>query len=290
MLSIDWAVIATTAALWKLYPRPWLVPFTAIIVGSRQHALAVLMHETIHQRVFRGLWLTPALGRLCAWSLFISWSSFRENHLAHHRFVNSEGDPDLQFKMQARPLDWTFPKTSPALAMLLFKDLFGYGLVMNARRMFRYHGARSTGAIRNFGTLPDKLLTRVLFTVCFIAIWVFAADLTGFLVIWVLPLFTTLPWMLRVRSVAEHFNLSDHFLEQTRVVRASWVEREFLGFGPHMIGFHAPHHLFPAISCHRLKQLDRHLRDDRSYQLGFAAANGYFMGRNSVWRQLRSAP
>lgn len=290
MLSVDWAVIAATAALWKLYPSLWLLPFTAIIVGSRQHGLAVLMHETIHQRLFSRPWLTHTLGRLCAWSLFISWSSFRENHLAHHRFVNSEKDPDLQFKMRSRPLDWTFPKTFPALAVLFFKDLFGYGFVINVRRMLRYRGTQLSNQRRSFGTPPDRLLPRLILTACFIFIWILAFGLSGFMAIWVLPLFTTLPWMLRVRSVAEHFNLSNKFLEQTRVVRAPWIEREFFGFGPHMIGYHASHHLFPTISCHRLKQLDWHLRDDTAYEHGFPSADGYFTGRNSVWRQLRSAP
>jgi fatty acid desaturase len=284
LFLIDWTVIAVAALLWSVYPRWWIAPAIALVVGARQHGLAVLMHETVHQRA-----LTRIMGWICAWSLLISWASFRCNHLAHHRWVHTENDPDLQFKLQARPEDWRFPMSTARLVALFSKDLAGYGVVSNLRRLRRYRGASDVHS-PDLNASPDPVAWRITFTVTFVVLWVAVIGWRGFLAAWVLPLFTTLPWMLRVRSVAEHFNLPTGLAEPTRVVRASWFEREFLGFGPHMIGYHAPHHLFPGVCCHNLKALDYRLQNNEGYNAGFKSADGYFLGRDSVFNQLRYAP
>jgi fatty acid desaturase len=285
LLTLDWLVIASCVALWLHWPTWWLLPPLWVIVGSRQHAIAVLMHETIHQRLSKRWPISQLAGYACAWSLLISWNSFKWNHLQHHKHLNTEADPDLTFKLKTAPADWQYPKTALQLAVLLTKDLFGYGLIAAFRRLRRYRG---TPATVDGAKGSDPLLLRLIFTASFVSLWMLAAGWQAFVLLWLVPLFTTLPFMLRFRSISEHFHLSDEMPEKTRIVRASWFERELLGFGPHLIGYHVPHHRYPGVPCHNLKQLDRLLAGDDDRMNAHESLDGYLIGGRTLVRQLRS--
>jgi fatty acid desaturase len=282
----DWSTIGAVAAVWAIWPKTWLLPFLWTLVGSRQHALAVVMHETVHQRLSRRWSASRVLGILCAWPLFISWSSFRRNHLGHHKHLNTDDDPDLKFKIDTAPADWIFPKTSGQLALLLTKDLLGYGVLSNARRLLRY--GRKPASAKDLTEGQDSLYGRIIFASAFAAAWIAALGWTSFLLLWLVPLFTTLPFMLRFRSIAEHFHLSDRLIERTRTIRASWFEREVLGFGPHLIGYHAVHHVLPGVPCYNLRKVYEILRVGLGYETHYMSIDGYLFGPRSLIQQLRN--
>ncbi|MBS0367472.1 MAG: fatty acid desaturase family protein [Proteobacteria bacterium] len=273
-------------ATWQIWKNPWSLPLLWVVIGSRQHAIAVVMHETLHQRLSPKWNASRTLGRLCAWPLFVSWSAFRANHLAHHKHLNTADDPDLQFKLRTAPRDWAFPKTSWQLFALLTKDLVGYGVVSNLRRLSRYSRGETPGQKNGDAAFADPTVLRIIFTLAFISLWVTALGWTSFLLLWIVPLFTTLPFMLRFRSIAEHFHLPDVLTAKTRNIRASWFEREVLGFGPHLIGYHVVHHQWPGIPFHSLKALDQQLSIQSDYEAGYMHIDGYIIGRRSLIRQL----
>jgi fatty acid desaturase len=289
LFALDWALIVLCVVVWQMTHRFALLPLLWLIVGSRQHGLAVLMHETVHQRLAKNWNASGLIGRLCVWPLFISWSSFRDNHLAHHKYLNETRDPDLRFKLEAAPKDWIFPKPIGQLTVLLTKDLVGYGFVSNFRRLARYCRSGHAGAPRRSRRNADPLVLRLLAIALFIAMWIGLAGLQSFALLWLVPLFTTLPFMLRFRSLAEHFHLPHTSVESTRTVAASWFEREALGFGPHMIGYHGAHHRFPGVPCHRLKHLHAALLTDAVYLRGCCTTDTYLFGRRSLVRELSRA-
>src|ERR1041384_273207 len=45
----DVGVIAATIALTEAFFHWWLYPLAVIVIGSRQHAMVVLMHEASHE-------------------------------------------------------------------------------------------------------------------------------------------------------------------------------------------------------------------------------------------------
>jgi fatty acid desaturase len=274
-------VIVACVAAWQALQLWWLLPIAWILIGSRQHAIAVLMHETVHQRLAKSWPASQVVGRLCAWSIFISWSSFKRNHLGHHKHLNSDDDPDLQFKRREAPNDWIFPKSPSQLALLMTKDLYGYGFIGLTGQLRRYQDKQPASV--QVKPQADPVVWRLSFTGAFIGLWLLLVGWQSFLLLWLVPIFTTLPFMLRFRSISEHFHLDDDLEEKTRTVRASWFEREVLGFGPHMIGYHTPHHRYPGVPCHNLKRLDRLLGgaiDDR------ACIDGYVLGKRTLVSQL----
>ena len=132
----------------------------------------------------------------------------------------------------------------------------------------------------------DLLIPRLIVIAAFISTWVGVAGWRSFAMLWVIPMFTTLPFMLRMRSISEHFHLPIVSAESTRTVTASWFEREALGFGPHMIGYHGAHHRYPAVPCHDLKKLHLALLDDPLYAAECCTTTSYLAGRQSLVREL----
>jgi fatty acid desaturase len=166
------------------------------------------------------------------------------------------------------------------------------GLVSNFHRLARYRSAskarRTATARRND---CDPLVLRLIFTAAFGGGWIAILGWQSFLLLWIVPLFTTLPFMLRFRSIVEHFHLSHTLAESTRTLTASWLEREVLGFGPHLIGYHGVHHRFPCVPCRRLKQLHAELCSDPGYVESCCTTESYVFGRKPLVRELiRGAP
>src|SRR5579862_5246347 len=65
-----------------------------IVIGSRLHALAVLMHEATHYRATRSRWLNDLIGEILGLAILLKMQDYRQTHFAHHRHLNTEDDPD----------------------------------------------------------------------------------------------------------------------------------------------------------------------------------------------------
>ena len=74
------------------------------VLGTRQLALAVLMHESSHRTLFRTRWMNDWAGRLCGWAIWQHSDRYRIHHMNHHRFTGSDRDPDLAAGLSLRDL------------------------------------------------------------------------------------------------------------------------------------------------------------------------------------------
>jgi fatty acid desaturase len=85
-----------------------------------------------------------------------------------------------------------------------------------------------------------------------------AAVLTGwwreYLLLWMLPLFTVLQVLLRLRAVCEHGAVPDtsNPLTAARTTIAPAWARFFLF--PHHMNYHIEHHLYPSVPHYRLRE------------------------------------
>jgi fatty acid desaturase len=254
----DWLLIAAAlaVALWLPHPLVWLA--AAVVIATRQHALAVLVHEAAHYRLLRDhAWNDCLADPLLAWPLLFTTDGYRRHHLAHHFHLNTADDPDWVRKHGA---DWEFPKTRLGLMRLLLRDLCGGGVpeMVRAMRHFR-KAARQQATPRRIVVLARLgyyLLAAAAVTLA--GLWV------EVVLLWFLPLFTLFPTLMRIRSIAEHSALPGrHDLDMTRNVLAPWWER-FL-FVPHNVHYHLDHHLFPSVPFYRLPELHRLLQQVPDY-------------------------
>lgn len=265
-LITTWALIAASLALVATFrTNPWAWLIALFLLGGRQLALAILMHECSHRSLFKTRILNDVLGKwLCAAPVWQRLDDYRKHHLTHHTRTSFDDDPDIGL---ARP----FPVSRAALCRKLLRDLlgatfvrrvvaqlamdFGYltytasttaTLVPQKGRDFR--DALRDGA-RNFGpVLLSNLALYLVLTACGSS-WLY--------LVWALANATTFNVFVRVRSMAEHAltDVGEDITRNTRTMIASPIAR--LTVAPHHVNYHIEHHLLMTVPHYRLKRLHR---------------------------------
>jgi len=265
-IGAEWGLIVATIYFCERHWSPLVYLLAVALIGARQHALLILMHDGVHYRLFRNRRLNDCVSEvLLAWPHLIAARSYRKNHLAHHRYLNTEQDPDWK-RRQGDPA-WVFPKPALDLARLLFRDVSG----LNALALVRLAASLLTA-----DTLPlTFLVARYGFYVAAIALVAYAGELRVFALYWIIPLFTWLVFIMRVRSIAEHSAIepSDTVYSQLRTTRAAWLEQIFLA--PKNVNYHIEHHFFPSVPFFRLPALHKLLLSKPGFREGAHLTNGY---------------
>jgi fatty acid desaturase len=253
----DWTSIVFAAALCQHFWNPLLYVAAVAFIGGRQHALLILMHEGAHHRLFRGRRLNDWIAELLlAWPHFATMRAYREHHLAHHRFLNSDRDPDWRRKKDNS--EWHFPKSVAGLLGIFVRDVSGLGGIKLLRL------AASMGAAERLPSKEFKSLRLIFYLVAFGIIIGVGAEKT-FLLYWIVPYFTWLCFVMRVRSIAEHFAIdgASGAYAYTRTTYAGPLARLFVA--PKNINYHIEHHFFPSVPFHRLPQLHALLMSHPEY-------------------------
>ena len=117
-IALQWMIVAGAIAIAELAGW-WPVTICAIVViATRQHALAVLMHDAAHYLISRNKRVNDIVsGVFLSLPILTSTSRYRRHHLLHHRYVNTEQDPDLE--------NTVCPPDRFSLLRQLFADLIG---------------------------------------------------------------------------------------------------------------------------------------------------------------------
>lgn len=262
-VATTWGLIALAFAVLLFVPlRPLAWVLSVILLGGRQLALAILMHECAHGSLFKTRALNEHLGKwLIAAPMWQQLSDYRRHHLKHHAHTSLEGDPDLG-------LVTPFPTSRWSLLRKLLRDLTGLAFLRRTVAVLLMDAgvitySASTGQQRVVPRPSVGSMLRGLFVntgpmlVTNLALWgVLAALGHGWLYLaWVLANATTFSLFLRIRSIAEHAvtEASDDPLRNTRTTRAGLLAR--LTVAPHHVNYHLEHHLLPTVPHYRLKKL-----------------------------------
>lgn len=282
-VAFDWFIITASIALaiWISHPIAYLV--SVVLIGARQHALLIIMHDASHFRLVRNRRLNDLLSNcLLAYPMLIRTESYRDNHLEHHKHTNTDDDPDWVRK--EGDSNWIFPKTRVQLFAMLMRDLCGGGFLSTLKAIYSL-GAKETAAdkkkqkgYQKYGLLAFWLAIGTVFTIT--GSWSYV------LLYWLLPAWTVLPVLLRIRSIAEHFGLANtHELNASRNFHCNPLEAAILA--PHNVGYHLDHHLFPTIPFYNLPELHRRLLGQRLYAELSHQSDGIFGARRpSVERDI----
>lgn len=270
-LAFDWLVIAAAIATSIHISHPAAYIAAVLVIGGRMHALATLIHEFAHYRFIAGKNASDWIGDLLlAWPLGATIDSYRHNHAAHHRYTNTEQDPDWTIKLGRK--HFTFPqKWSYALS-----NLMGYVLAVNSIRDIRT-------ALTLLSKDQDKVpraykAARLSFYIAAIAPITLLGVWKGFALYWVVPFFTAFPLLMYIRSVSEHFGSMDydHQLGGTRTVYPYLWERAFMA--PHNVHYHLDHHLYPSVPFYNLPGLHALLLTNRQFREDAHITRGYSTG------------
>ncbi|MEM6273980.1 MAG: fatty acid desaturase family protein [Myxococcota bacterium] len=283
-----WGAIALSLAVAIGWPNPATVLLALVVLGGRQLALAVLMHECAHRSLFRSRSLNEWVGYwLCGTPVWLDMTRYRIHHLGHHAHAGSERDPDLN-------LARGFPVSRASFFRKVARDLLG---ISGLRRMFgllamdagylRY--SASDSAQRDTTPRPWSERTRLVLqrTGPVIA---FQCALLGVLAmfgaawaygLWLAAYLTTFSLFLRLRAIAEHACTAEDPdpIRHTRTVAAGVLAK--ITVAPHHVNYHTEHHLLPTAPHYRLAKLHQLLGKRGAFAEGNLAA-----GYSGVWRQL----
>lgn len=266
---------------------PYLIPLSLIIIGSRQRALATLLHEASHSVLAKSRTLNRILGEYCAGNLvFQSWSSYKSSHVVdhHQKLGDPERDPDLQFYI-ASGMYQKKTRAQMALQHLVVPALF-LNVFSSLKYLISHRLLRS----------PRKIeLVTIIATHCMLALAAsYFFSLKLYVLYWLVPYLTVFQAITWFIELAEHYPIvkdARSNLYATRN-RFSHLLEHFLT-GMHGENFHLIHHLFPSVPFWNMKRAHRILLQDQDYARINASFGGIFLSSNfapSMWSTLLAEP
>ncbi len=236
----EWLAVGLllAAGLWLAHPLAWFA--VVVLLGSRQHALAILGHDGAHRLICRNRqlndWLTELL---CFWPLGAGLRAYRAFHFRHHRHVGTDRDPERVHLRDWSAEQFRLPKTRRQIAGYFAGDLIGLGIgeVVKMVRLVGKAGTRDwlggpLWALAVWGPVAATGYWQLP------AAW-YAAQVTSF---WA--------WF-RLRLFTEHLGLDGD--RHTYRIRANWWQR--LLICPHGTWLHYEHHAHPSVPCWALPEL-----------------------------------
>ena len=252
---IEWVLIGGVMVACNRWPHWWVWVPGVFLIGTRQHALGILAHESVHYLVARsGFWNDFYGNYLASYALMYPVQGYRHHHLQHHRLLETPRDPE-RATIDLYPGEWTYPMPRRRFYWLHLRDilmLFPFPIAALLKYIWSCPGGNARHLVSVF-----------LFhaAAAGIAWW------TGFgwtyLLLWVLPLFTVAVMCFRLRTAAEHSGIPGHdaryqlekvdTLKTTRTTKWNPVAK-FL-FNPFNMAYHVEHHLYPSVPVFRLKRL-----------------------------------
>jgi len=282
-IAVHYAWIAGAFALVYAFPNVVTVLVALFILGGKQLACAILMHDTSHGAVFAHQKLNDAVGQwLGAYPVFNSMRAYRPYHFKHHVTNGLEDDPDLL-------LTRGYPTTRRSMLRKFARDLSGItgikalvGLVLMHLGFIEFNLGGKVVKVpqqgRSWGdygrAFRQNLLGPILANAFLLGLLTVLATPWLYL-LWLGAYLTTFQFCLRVRAMAEHSVVEDRedpYLN-TRSTQANGLER--LLFAPYHVNYHAEHHMLMSVPPYRLPQMHRLLVERGFYQKGVMAP-GYW--------------
>lgn len=262
-LLFDWSVVAAAILIAKQYTNPFVFLISLVVIGTRQHALFLIMHEGCHYLITRNRFVNDLFSNVFAgWPVGVSTARYRQRHLQHHRHLNTDQDPDWARKKDQAV--WQFPMPASRYWLSSAPYLFGKGVV------------EMSYAIRFLGPPKKEWVQAVPFYLAVAATLTLTQGWTTFFAYWLLPYFTLVPFLHRLRYSAEHLVLpwtSD--FNSTRNIATSPFERFF--FCQHGTSYHLVHHLHPGVPFYHLHAAHIELSQNADYVQSAANGGSYFL-------------
>lgn len=272
-MAFDWMVIFATIYACIQYFNPLTYILAVIIIGARMHALAILMHDATHYRFLKNRKMSDLITNvLTMYPLFTAIEIYRQNHLRHHKHLNTEHDPDWVAKLGKR--EFTFPKTKKEFIITVLSYFVLYQGIMDAIWFLRRFGSPEAKSASKSGNSK----ARVLFYIVLFTVLTIVGGWKYYLLFWVIPYLSTFFMFQYIRSVAEHYGelAYDNLLNSTRTVKTTFLERFFIA--PHQVGYHLEHHLYPGVPFYNLPKLHQLLMKDASFKGQAHITQGYVSG------------
>ena len=269
-LGVVLAMVGLTWVAWNAR-SPWIDWPAYIALGYLWMSVVTFMHDATHDSLFKHKWRNMAFGIVTMVPLMVSFVTFKEDHLEHHRHNRSPKDPDA-FTMGRRGF----------LDFLTFYLYFAVGGVLTAIHFGLIYPIKRFG-VRNWGIHLFELGLKAAGYTALI-FWAMENGVLGkTLEVWLYPvLFFSL--FNSLRFIAEHYGTpwNQGNLMGTRTVVSNRVHSFFWN----NINWHIGHHVYPKVPWHNLVALHDRLEPE-IVALGAVVDPSY---AGVCWNALRYGP
>ena len=246
---LDWTVILGALGAVHILSNPvtWLVAL--LVIGNRQHALAILGHDGTHFTLSHDRKLNDFLTNFFAfWPVGLTVSGYRALHFKHHKHTGTEHDPELGHKRSRSP-QWDLPAKPARILKYAALDIVG-GSFPDYVIILKY-------------SKPDKR-SEYLPLLCFHALAIVLLAASGLWwagLLWYAGLVTTFMMSFRLRLWLEHQGTPE-----THRLHLNFWQAPLLA--PHNSWMHWEHHTWPTIPYHRLARARTHASEKPVWTLG----------------------
>lgn len=264
-IATAWGLIALSLIGVGLWPNPLTVLLALIVIGGRQLALGIIMHDCAHNALFKTRVWNERVGQyLCAYPLLTDIRLYWKIHAAHHRDAGTPQDPDL-------PNYQSYPVSRASLRRKFIRDLTGQtgikiliGIFKSGSDFFSHGRQIQTTPFQTNDTLSLKgpFVANALFFLILLAL----GHGTLYL-LWIGAYLTTYMLFMRIRQIAEHAAVPNLFDPDPRAHTRTTIARfwERLTVAPHYVNYHLEHHLFSSVPPYHLPALHRLLIQKGAY-------------------------
>ncbi|MDX2305109.1 MAG: fatty acid desaturase family protein [Microscillaceae bacterium] len=276
-----WCWITAVFVLVGTFPNIFTIVLGLIVLGGKQLACAIMMHDASHRALFRSPKINDFVGNWLSGYLILNDAHrYRPYHLKHHTHTGTYQDPDLS-------LTKAYPTTIISFCRKMFRDISGITGVKTQIAIFwmniglvKYTGAGVLEKITQKGRqFKDLILTGIdhywkpITANCILWFFLWLAGSGWLYLLWIGALLTTYNVSLRIRSIAEHSVVPDRTdpYRNTRTTYARWWEK--LLFAPHNVNYHAEHHLLMTVPPYNLPKMHKLLKERGFYKEGLLAQN-----------------
>ena len=281
LLALFWIlkhIFICTAAFSLVYyiPNPLTIIVALCILGGRQLACAVLMHDAGHHSMFSNNRLNKWVGNwLGGYLVFQDVEKYGNYHLEHHLHTGLDEDPDIL-------LTRGYPTSRSSMYRKVIRDLTGQtgiraltGLILMHLGYLKYnlgkkvvHVDQSNRTWQKFGQTVYRELSGVILAHLLLITLLSVTIGPVYYLLWIGAYLTTFQFCIRVRSIAEHSMVEDpkNALANTRTTYANWLEQLF--FAPLNVNYHLEHHMLMGVPFYNLPRMHRILLDKGFYEVG----------------------
>jgi fatty acid desaturase len=262
-IAVDWLGIVALSAIALYFMHPVVTFVCMILVARYQLALAILMHDASHKRLFQSEKLNDYVGQIFLSSpLFFSLESYRILHLKHHQNPLAVDDPDL-------PLIGGYPITHESLWRKLARDFFGVSYFKFIRYfLFAPRKVRQSGVdgqkmkVSRHKKMPlyELLFWNFLMNGVIFSGFYFSGHPWMYVILWYVPMVTILQVLLRIRGITEHAGYAPN-KDQRQNARTVINPLQTFFFAPHDVNYHIEHHVYPAIPFYNLSKAHKIMKE-----------------------------
>ena len=247
----------------------WFVYIVAVmLIGAHQLGLGHIgYHERTHGLISRNrAWndrIGAALIHLVNGNIIMGYDNFRPRHLTHHRYLNTDLDPDAW----APKAIASTPLRRHCFDVVLIFSGVAYLRLLTAF-VFKHLRFRSYRVVTGLAIAALAIL-------CGLLLNFYPARL--FVLYWLIPSATWCYFCFYVRSYAEHpvidKNVDCSSMVLTREVKPTWFDRFFLATSG--FSYHLSHHIAPFVPFYYLPRFHERVVRDSSIRQKMILYHGY---------------